>query len=241
MFQSEFSERLFEFFYNHEFLNTYDVHIYVPSQNREGLSGYDAKLKGRKTKAILLQFKIVNQYERAPHLYTSPAFKFELLKHKVKGYRQHNQLFKIGKKGLLALYVVPPFVDYKTLYTKSYKSKLLLDCNYYYPTHKIVDNKYHYVTFDSSNADLHSKESRSLRSLTGEDFLGVLTNSQFEDWQITISKLNDLSLEYYNQIIDDYSNLEYKSQENFSLDKQSKIRINNYMAENHLVLLSFIE
>ncbi len=158
----EFSEKMFENYFNIELYNKSKYYLYIPSQHDEKKEGVDAIFEDGKTgrKMYLLQYKICQQYIREPKNLDSPAFKFELHKdRKTKQYDQHNILVEMEKKGLKAGYLVPSFISTKLLnfYLKGdclTDNVLLIKSNT-----KISDSDSHYINYDYKNAFQHSKSS----------------------------------------------------------------------------------
>lgn len=80
MKNSEFSEKFFEILVNH-FIMELGYNIYVPSQNKESKTSYDALIHNfgatkRSIKAFAMQFKIVDKYDRLPS--NGDIFRFNL-------------------------------------------------------------------------------------------------------------------------------------------------------------------
>ena len=117
MKKSEFPEKAYETFSNHELMSM-GYMLYIPSQIKENKLGYDTliqKLKCKKIKLLALQYKIVSQYKIPKTGFSDPCFKIELHKSK-SGYIQHNLMVKKNLKhtrtGIAAVYCVPQFVEY---------------------------------------------------------------------------------------------------------------------------------
>ena len=84
MKKSEFPEKAYESFLNHELMSM-GYMLYIPSQIKENKLGYDAliqKLKYKKIKSLALQYKIVSQYKIPKTGFLDPCFKIELHKSK---------------------------------------------------------------------------------------------------------------------------------------------------------------
>lgn len=213
MKRSEFPEKAYEAFINHELLSK-GYMIYIPSQRREKSVGYDALWHtscGRKIKAIALQYKIVSEYVKPPISLSTPAFKFDLHK-SAKGYVQHNIMVKRNTTIWLkisAVYCVPSFVDYKSLYDYLKKGTLLNNSRFLIPTNKITDNKYHYIAFDNKIAyqfsqDPNLVENYSLdsiferqESLCYED----LIQSNYIDEKTQTTKLDDYLIKTHSFLV----------------------------------------
>ena len=162
MKRSEFPEKAYEAFINHELFSK-GYMIYIPSQRKEKSVGYDALWHtsgGGRIKAIAMQYKIVSKYVKPPFPLSTPAFKFDLHK-STKGYVQHNIMVKrnttIWSK-IPAVYCVPSFVDYKSLYDHLKNGTLLHNSRLLLPIDKITDSKYHYIAFDNNNAYQFSQD-----------------------------------------------------------------------------------
>ena len=185
MKRSEFPEKAYETFINHELLSN-GYMIYMPSQRKEKSVGYDALLhasSSRRFKAIALQYKIVSQYVRPPFPLSIPAFKFDLHK-SAKGYVQHNIMVKrntaIWSK-ISAVYCVPSFVDYKSLYDHLKNGTLLCNSRFLLPIDKITDSKYHYIAFDNSDAYQFSQEPKLVENYSLDNIFEKQEPWYYED------------------------------------------------------------
>lgn len=186
MIKSEFPEKAYETFINHELL-TKGYMIYLPSQIKEEALGYDARLqkfRGKKFKAVALQYKIVSEYERTPNPFCFPCFKFDLHRSK-KGYRQHNIMVKRNtnsKSKVLALYCVPRFVDYQLLYTYLKAGTILDHSQLLKPIHPIDDFQRHHVKFDDTHAYQFSNEPRFVEMCTLESIFEEQEPLYYDDF-----------------------------------------------------------
>ena len=204
MKKSEFSEKAYEMFANHELLSL-GYMIYIPSQHQEQKLGYDAlwQSKSRKIKAIAVQYKIVEQYERTPKLLSNPCFKFELHKSSAGKYSQHNIMVQKNARSwppICACYCVPHFVEYKALYKYLKCGTILENSCFLEPNNNISDSKYHFVAFDANHAYQFSDNPlpMSMRSL--ESIFEQQESMCFED----LIKEQYINEEQSIQSIDDY-------------------------------------
>ena len=159
MKKSEFPEKAYESFANHEILSK-GYMIYIPSQQKENKLGYDAlvHLKNKKIKAVALQYKIVHEYERVRKPLSKPAFKF-VLHRSSNGYNQHNLLVERNTfrwSPIVAFYCAPRFVEYTSLYEYLKSASVLEHSCFLKPCDNIIDKEYHYITFDDTQAFQHS-------------------------------------------------------------------------------------
>lgn len=206
MKKSEFPEKIFEILINHALLsNGFD--IYVPSQNKESKLGYDALFQKGKIKVGFFQYKIVSEYEKKPvsHRTALKAFKFDLHYSKLNGYRQHNLLVKKNLRGLNCGYFVPNFIEYDILYKNHHSGMLNRFPNVILikPTRPILDNKYHYITFDDSGLAIqHSKEGVKINTESIDDFLNAIKESKLsynkEELTDEIFKTFDINIDDEN-------------------------------------------
>ncbi len=186
MIKSEFPEKAYETFINHELLSQ-GYMIYVPSQIRENAHGYDAQLqkfRGKRFKAVALQYKIVSEYERTPKPFCFPCFKFDLHRSQ-KGYRQHNIMVKRNtnsKSKVLALYCVPRFVEYKLLYTYLKAGSLFSHSQLLKPIHPVDNSQSHHVKFDDTQAYQFSKEPRVVEMCTLESIFEEQEPLYYDDF-----------------------------------------------------------
>ena len=188
MKKSEFPEKAYEVFANNELLSM-GYMIYIPSQHQEQKLGYDAlwQSKNRKIKAIAMQYKIVEQYERTHKLLSKPCFKFELHKSSTGEYSQHNIMVQRNVRSrppICACYCVPNFVEYKTLYKYLKDGTILKNSSFLEPHSEINDSRYHYIVFDNNKAyqcsddpqpmTMHSLESifKQQETICFEDLIG---------------------------------------------------------------------
>ena len=167
MDKSEFPEKAYEVFANHELLSN-GYGIYIPSQQKEKTLGYDAlwHLKGTRFKAIALQYKIVSQYRRPPKMLSTPCFKFDLHK-SAGGYEQHNIMVARHthtRFPILAVYCVPTFVEYKKLYEHLRNGTIFDNSRLLIPLKQISDSSYHYIAFDDTQALQFSKDPVSVEN-----------------------------------------------------------------------------
>ena len=168
MIKSEFSEKVYEIFINHELLSNGYI-IYAPSQRKEKSLGYDAlchMTKGSKIKAIALQYKIVWEYENPPFPLSYPSFRFDLHKSSTGKYTQHNIMVKRNtsiSQTMPALYCVPKFIDYKSLYKNLQSGTLLQNSCLIMPFDEIIDSEYHCIKFDNTLAFQCSNEPREIK------------------------------------------------------------------------------
>lgn len=129
-----FSERQFEFCFNHEFVNRYQAFLnempYVPNQNEEGdvnsgNAGCDVKYvlrDGDRVRSLFFQHKIPSLLTapspRYPHeweFHSGEYYYFKLHKKKNGGYEQHNMLVNLSDRGHYVFYSSPIFNDKKRL------------------------------------------------------------------------------------------------------------------------------
>ncbi len=166
MYKSEFPEKAYETFVNHELLSN-GYMIYLPSQRKEESLGYDALLHGLRgsgIKAVALQYKVVSQYKRTPQYFHSPCFRFVLHK-SANVYKQHNIMVRrntMTPRRVLALYCVPNFVDYQSLYNYLRNGTLLRHSSLLMPFSRINDSNHHYIAFDDTKAEQFSKEPQTV-------------------------------------------------------------------------------
>lgn len=160
--------------------------IYIPSQHQEQKLGYDAlwQSKNRKIKAIAVQYKIVEQYERSPKLLSRPSFKFELHKSSTGEYSQHNIIVQKNAKSwppICACYCVSDFVEYKTLYRCLKDGTILRNSRFLEPHSKISDSRYHYIVFDNNKAYQCSDDPQPMAMHSLEDLFNQQEAICFED------------------------------------------------------------
>ena len=185
MKKSEFPEKAYETFANHELLS-FGYMIYIPSQHQEQKVGYDAlwQSKNRKIKAIAVQYKIVEQYERSHKLLSKPCFKFELHKSSTGEYLQHNIIVQKNAQRcppICACYCVPDFVEYKTLYKHLKDGTILKNSRFLEPHSKINDSRYHYIVFDNNKAYQCSDDPQPMVVHSLESIFDQQESIYFED------------------------------------------------------------
>ena len=185
MKKSEFPEKAYEVFANHELLSM-GYMLYIPSQLKEQRLGYDAllHLKNRRIKAVALQYKIVSEYERAPKLFSKRCFKFELHKSSTGEYLQHNIMVKKNTRSwppISAFYCVPCFVEYKVLYKHLQNGVVLKNSCFLKPSSEINDSKYHYVKFDSNQACQFSDDPKPMEIHSLDSLFEQQESVLFED------------------------------------------------------------
>lgn len=186
LMKSEFPEKAYETFINHELL-TKGYMIYLPSQIKEEALGYDARLqkfRGKKFKAVALQYKIVSKYERIPKFFNSPCFKFDLHRNENQ-YKQHNIMVKRNthsKSKVLALYCVPRFVDYQLLYTYLKAGTILDHSQLLKPIHAVDNSQRHHVKFDDTHAYQFSNEPRAVEMCTLESIFEEQEPLYYDDF-----------------------------------------------------------
>ena len=168
MKKSEFPEKAYESFLNHELMSM-GYMLYIPSQIKENKLGYDAliqKLKYKKIKSLALQYKIVSQYKIPKTGFLDPCFKIELHKSK-SGYTQHNLMVKRNlmhaKTGIAAIYCAPMFVEYDLLYKYSIAKSLVSRSRFIVPQKAITDKQYHYIVFDAKCSKQFSNIPESIK------------------------------------------------------------------------------
>lgn len=204
MKRSEFPEKAYETFANHELLSK-GFMIYLPSQRKEESLGYDALLhglRGRGIKAVALQYKVVSQYKRPPNCFHLPCFKFVLHK-SINGYKQHNIMVMRNTKRrlkVLALYCVPNFVDYQSLYDYLRNGTLLQHSRLLMPLSRINDSKYHFIVFDDMKAEQFSREPEDVAMYSLENVFELQEPLHYRDW---ISK-NDCDQYTFKQELDKF-------------------------------------
>ena len=185
MKKSEFPEKAYEVFANHELLSM-GYMIYIPSQQKEQKLGYDAlwQSKNRKIKAIAVQYKIVEQYERTHKLLSKPCFKFELHKSSTGKYSQHNIIVQKNAQPwppICACYCVPNFVEYKALYKHLKDGTILKNSCFLKPHSEINDSRYHYIVFDNNKAYQCSDDPRIMTIHSLESIFNQQEAIYFED------------------------------------------------------------
>lgn len=213
MKRSEFPEKAYEAFINHELLSK-GYMIYIPSQRKEKSVGYDALWHtsgGGRIKAIAMQYKIVSKYIKPPFPLSTPAFKFDLHK-STKGYGQHNIMVKrnttIWSK-IPAVYCVPSFVDYKSLYDHLKNGTLLHNSRLLLPIDKITDSKYHYIAFDNNNAYQFSQDPNTVGNYSLDSIFERqellcyedLIQSNYIDEEIRTTKLDDYLIKTHSFLV----------------------------------------
>lgn len=200
----EFSEKIFEIFWDHEILNKLDIGIYVPSQSKEKKLGYDALLQGKKISPIAIQFKVPESLVYNPFGNASNAFKFELHKNKGGDFLQHKVLVKRSRR-MKAFYVVPKYNDFKTLYS-NHKGNTIIDNSLAIePIAFLTEEKNHHIIYDTTPyAEQHS---------TSETVLNVTS--------LNIQVLNDYFQSQNNIEYEEFTKLIYDEDTN-SEDTNSK-------------------
>lgn len=231
MKKSEFSEKIFEILIDHALLSK-GLGIYVPSQNKESLLGYDALFQKGKIKVGFYQYKIVSKYVKKPscHKKAKRVFKFDLHYSKHNGYRQHNLLVNRNLSGLNCGYLVPSFIEYDTLYKNHHLGELDKFPNIILikPTKYIIDNKYHYITFDDTGSAIqHSKDETSIETKS-IDFL----SNAIKESNLSYSKdvLTDEILNFFDENNND--NNEEKEEKAIRLLYESGICLVTYICDN---------
>ena len=176
MKKSEFPEKAYESFLNHELMSM-GYMLYIPSQIKENKLGYDVliqKLKYKKIKSLALQYKIVFQYKNPRSGLSYPCFKMELHKSK-SGYTQHNLMVKRNlkhvKTGVAAIYCAPRFVEYDLLYKYSIAKSLVSHSKFIIPQKAITDKQYHYIAFDDKCSKQFSSIPESIKYDTLESII----------------------------------------------------------------------
>ena len=185
MKKSEFSEKAYEVFANHELLSM-GYMIYIPSQQKEQKLGYDALLhsKNKRIKAVALQYKIVLEYDRTPKLLSDCCFKFELHKSSTGDYLQHNIMVEKNTRSwppICAFYCVPQFIKFHALYKHLKSGTILENSCFLKPNSEIYDSKYHYVKFDNNQAYQCSNEPKPMEICSLENLFANQELVCFED------------------------------------------------------------
>jgi hypothetical protein len=165
--QANFSERLFEFYFNYEFVyktrfNGYDIEtIDIPTQTDETNKGYDFLIKLRSNGAIIKK-AIIMQYKRPEYVIKAikNPTKSIFIEHKGKFFRfkldrhQHNLLKRLSSSNThLVAYCAPLTVDRKELANYFYNRTIFNNsqlCFLKYTGSIKQRDKPHKITFDKS-------------------------------------------------------------------------------------------
>lgn len=200
MKKCDFSEKVYEIFFIHEFLNLIKgSDVYCPSQVREANLGYDALFNTHnKRKLLLFQFKVCTEYKKKPKYLAGIRKCFKFYLHSNNNYKQHNKLVMYNnsiREKYLAYYVVPYFNTNNELYDFQHNNVLILNSLFLIPTIKIYDNKSHYINFNNSRAYQHSVEDK---------IVNIKNFSQFMD---QIGNINTITKEEFAEIINQNENM----------------------------------
>jgi len=117
-----------------------------------------------------------------------------------KQYAQHNILYdKNHSSKYIAGYIVPCFITNEELYYNLNNNTLLNNSYFIKPHHKILDEKYHYYSFDKKFAFQHSLEPKEDEIQSLEAILAQIEDNNKYDVQIK-DFIEDITsiLENYN-------------------------------------------
>lgn len=219
MKKSEFPEKAFETFFNHELLSR-GFKIYLPSQRKEDSLGYDVLMnelkKGRGVKAIALQYKVVSKYNISPVGFNKPCFKFDLHKSSNR-YKQHNILVARNNRKsskVSAFYCVPSFVEYQSLYDFLIEGTLFKHSCAIKPCYRINDSRYHYIAFDDMRAGQFSKLPQYIPICNFESIFYQEEPLYYQDWISEIDSNEQQEALCYRNVDsrNDYNQIDFKQE-----------------------------
>ncbi len=201
--------------------NGYD--IFVPSQREESKMGVDAIFKIGKRKAYLFQYKVASKYERKPKEFTTTGDCYRFILHKKDKYKQHNLIVRDYRKKLKCGYLAPLFITNKELINNYRSAELLQNCILIFSKYYIIDDDYHYMNYNDSEAFQHSKDCEKCEAL---NFAGLANMTEHE--RINLKELLELLFE------EDIKNEKVKMDD---LEKNPDYFINEFLYENNSILI----
>ena len=173
MERPQFSERVFEFCFNAEFVRKNASAIigipYIPSQKLEGVYGYDVlfRLKqGDRQYSLFLQHKVSSFTDKKAgrnwHVYNfhgGPYYSYYL--ERLDKSHQHNLLYNLRQAGYAVYYTSPLFFRYDDL-TQHFLNNVVIDKSCFidpYDIGLITDFESHRTTYDmnGTQAAFHSE------------------------------------------------------------------------------------
>lgn len=196
--KSEFCEKQYEIFLNHELISMgYD--IYIPSQRQEKKTGYDALIKPNENfKGLMLQYKIPgNGLIHSTYFSNkSKIFRFNVYKYNNE-FAQHNLLVKQNLFGIKAAYCVPLFDTNKDLYNNLRNGTVVNSSVGIVPYKYLKDGKVsHHIEYTSDRAFLFSDNGEDNEC---KNLIELLESSEIYTGEVFTRKLINIFSEiYYN-------------------------------------------
>lgn len=187
--KSEFCEKHYETFINHELLNRgYDM--FIPSQKQEGELGFDAMIgKCKQFKPLILQYKIPRNVS---HQSTYDIFKFNIHKHNGQ-FTQHNTLVMYNRYGINAVYCAPLFYKYSDLNKYLHCNQIISNSKVIIPTTPLNSGSHH-IKYTYKGAQLFSNHGYDCECT---DLESLLECSQI----YTVKKLESMLIECMDNVI----------------------------------------